>query len=339
MTINDIAKMAGVSVATVSRVMNNKAKGVGEETRQKVLKVIEECQYKPSAAARGLATKSSKIIGVVIPDITNPFYSRLATGVEDGASRLGYHTIICNGGNDVEKELSYIDFLTNHYVSGIIYNNFRTANSKTKRAINNSEVPRVYIDTKDNSKNSINMYIDNKQAMREMIDYLVKMGHRRIAFIGGPNDSYSSEQRYLGYKEALAEHGIAYEPDLYLDGGYENPEDINWIKQLFQRNTHITAVACCNDLIAVAVYEVFRQMGIKVGTDISVVGFDDIKLATILMPKLTTVHQPCYTMGVESARVLIDRIEGRNAYSKDYIFDTEIVIRDSVKKIININKA
>lgn len=334
MTIKEIAEIANVSVATVSRVFNNKSKGVGDETRKRILDLIEQYNYQPSAVAKGLVTKKSNIIGLIIPDMTNPFYPRLAKGVEDEAHERGYHIILCDGNNSEEKEASYLDFLNEHYVTGIIYNNFNNISKKILNKILNSSLPFVSIDSKLEVPGCKSVYLDNQKAMYDLIQYLVDMGHKQIGFITGPADSYSTAERYKGYIKALEENKIVIDETLIVKGNYVLEEGYSAMEKLLERNVNITAVACCNDLMAIGAMEKLKNEGIKVPEDISLVGFDNIDMTRVVTPKLTTIAQPSYEMGKESARMIIDMIEGKSKENSDYkIFKSSLIIRESVKKI------
>lgn len=339
-TITDIARIAGVSVATVSRVVNNKSKGVSEGTRKRIWQIVDEYNYQPSAVARGLVTGTSKIIGLIIPDITNPFYPKLAKGVEDYASEKGYHMILCDGGNDPVKELDYLKFLEEHYVTGIIYNNFKEVSQETLGRLKNSSVPTVFVDSKVDIPQSRNLYIDNRGAMASVVHYLYAQGHRSIAFIGGPEESYSSNERFKGYKDALKDLQIPFDEKLVVSGEYTTAGGSRAVQIILSRNIGFTAAAVCNDIMAVGVYDACESMGLRIPEDISVVGFDDIDIARLIRPKLTTVKQPTYEMGYKSANMLIDIIEGRqNKVGQDKVFDTDLMVRDSVKKLINYDRS
>lgn len=334
-TITDIAKIANVSVATVSRVINNKSKGVSDETRQRIWKIVEEQDFQPSAVARGLVTKTSNIIGLIIPDITNPFYPSLAKGAEDAATERGYNTILCDGGNSPEKEASHLGFLNEHYVSGIVYNNFREISNSTLEIIQKSKVPTVFVDSKVDMLKTQNVYIDNKAAMKGVIHFLYEQGHRQIAFLSGPKESYASIRRFEGYLEALDELNIPFKEALVVYGEYVTEEAEAAFESLINREVPFTAVACCNDIMAVGVYEKCEALGLNIPEDISVVGFDDILIARMLKPKLTTVEQPSYLMGHTSANILIDTIEGKGKKNGNKIvLETKMKIRDSVRKIV-----
>lgn len=334
-TISDIAKKANVSVATVSRVINNKSKGVGDRTRERVLEIIEEYNYQPSAVARGLVTKKSKIIGVLIPDIANPYYPRLIKGVEEVAQERGYNIILCDGGNSAEKEISYLGFLNEHYVSGIIYNNFVDISDTTLEIIQKSSLPLVFVDSKMDYKNCKYVCIDNEKAMHDMITYLINNGHTKIAFMIGSMNSFSTDERYKGYLKALQEYQIPLDQELIIQGDYVIRQGYKAMGKLLARNKEFTAIACCNDLMAIGALEMLEKCNIKVPEQISVVGFDNIDMAKVIRPKLTTVAQPSYEMGRKSANILIDIIEGKESKRKNEVLNTKIIIRDSVKNISN----
>lgn len=333
-TIKDIAEKANVSVATVSRVVNNKSKGVGEDTRKRILELVEAYNYQPSAVARGLVTKKSKIIGLIIPDLTNPFYPKMAKGIEDEASKHGYNIILCDGNNSMDKEAAYLDFLGEHYVCGIIYNNFKNISDTILNKILNSSLPLVFIDSKPEIKGCKCVYLDNRKAMYDMIEYLIHNGHRRIGFMTGPLDSYSINERYKGYLKALEDNGIAIDSDLVVQGEYAIKDGYDAMERLLETGTDMTAVACCNDLMAIGAMEKIEELGMGVPEDISVVGFDNIEMTRLVRPKLTTVAQPIYDMGREAARMIINIIEGHGKHTQDnLVFEPSLVIRDSVKKI------
>jgi len=339
-TIRDIAEIAGVSVATVSRVINNKSKGVSEATRERIWKIVKEKNFQPSAIARGLVTKKSKIIGLLIPDITNPYYPELAKGVEDAASERGYNTILCDGGNSPDKELSHLDFLTEHYVSGIVYSNAIEISEETFSQLEKRSMTTVFVDSKTASGRAFNVHIDNKKAMVEVVNYLYENGHRHIGFMGGKIESYSTARRFDGYLEALHHLHMPYDPQLVVYGEYTIADARKATEELLGRNTKLTAIACCNDLMAIGAFEIFEEKGMQVPEDISVVGFDDIYMARHMKPRLTTMKQPAYEMGRASAETLINVIEGKGKeLDRNIVFGSELKKRESVKKLVNFDRS
>ncbi|PKM52017.1 MAG: LacI family transcriptional regulator [Firmicutes bacterium HGW-Firmicutes-7] len=333
-TITDIAKIANVSVATVSRVINNKSKGVSEQTRTRLLKLIEEYNFEPNAVARGLVTKKSKIIGLLIQDIANPFYPRLAKGVEEEANLRGYNIILCDGNNSEEKEVNYLDFLNKHYVAGIIYNNFNNIGDKILNIIVNNSIPLVFIDSKIDIPGIRCVYVENEKAIYELVSYLISIGHRKIGFITGPMDSYSTNERFKGYIKVLEDNQIPIDYDLIVEGDYTIPKGYETMGILLDRKTEMTVVVCCNDLMAIGAMEMLEERNIKVPDEMSIVGFDNIDMSRIVRPKLTTVSQPSYEMGRAAAKMLINIIENKSKKNDaSVVFLPELVIRDSVKKL------
>lgn len=335
-TIKDIAKEANVSVATVSRVVNNKAKGVGEATRKKIMDLVDRYQYQPSAVARGLVTKKTNIIGLIIPDITNPFYPKMAKGVEDAANEYGYNIILCDGNNSAEKETHYLRILNEHYVSGVIYNNFHKMSESTLELIRNSHLPLVFIDNYVDIDGSSCLTLDNKKAMYELVEHFIQMGHQKIAFVTGYLDSYSAEERYKGYIQALEDYMIPVDENLIILGNCVAESGYKAAEKLLSMKNKVTGIICHNDFTAIGVIQKLEESGACVPDDFSVAGFDNIDFSNIITPKLTTVHYPVYEMGRKAAQSLIQIIEeGKPAENEEKIklFEHKLVLRDSVRKI------
>ncbi|NDL68375.1 LacI family DNA-binding transcriptional regulator [Anaerotalea alkaliphila] len=334
MTITDIARMADVSVATVSRVINKKDKGVGAGTRKRILEIVEAQGFQPSAVARGLATKKSKIIGLVVQDLLNPYYPRMVKGVEDEAGDRGYHVVLCDGNNSEPKELACLDFLKEHYVSGIIYNSFNIASEKVLDRFVLEGIPLVFIDAKAELPGSGCVYVDNEAAMHRMVGELLAMGHKRIGFMAG-FDSHSTRGRFKGYLRALEDNQIPMDPHLLVEGASTIESGCQAMEELLERNPwRMSAVVCCNDLMAIGALQALERRGIRVPEEISVAGFDDIEMSSVVKPRLTTISQPNYEMGRASARMLIEAIEsGDKKGMGNLVFDPEMVFRESVAPV------
>lgn len=330
-TIKDIARLANVSVATVSRVINNKPKGVSDATRQRIWEIVERENFKPSAYARGLVTRSSNILGVIVPDIANEYWTRLARGIEEAASARGYNTILCDGQNSPEKEAMYLNFLSEHYVSGILYSNIKGTSESSFAMIKRSKVPTIFIDTWQPLPSSHNVYSNNEEAFNELVHYVYSKGHRRLAFIGGYVESNSTRERYKGYIRALKELDLPFDKTLIVHDDFTIEGGRRGIGKLLEQKADFTAAMCCNDLMAAGVYAELDRRGIRVPEDISVTGFDDLPLASLLKPKLTTVSQSNIEMGKKGANLLIDMIEGKAGEgSIDDMVRCELAVRESV---------
>lgn len=335
-TIKDIARLANVSVTTVSRVINNKSEGVSAETRQKILQLVEELGYKPNAIARGLVTKKTKTIGLIVPDISNPFFPDIARGVEDGAHIYGYNVFLCNTDDDLEKEIEYINALNEKYVDGIIFTGTGSISSSNFRHIMElikSGIPVVMMDRRIDSDEIYGVFVDNFEGGYLAARHLVELGHRKIACITGPLKVKNARERLEGYKKALSESGIEIDERLIYEGDYKMAGGMVGMEKLLKENEEITAVFTCNDLMAYGAYKTIRSLGRRIPDDISVVGFDDIQLSQIVEPSLTTVKQPSYDMGLAAARMLIKLVEGKKVKERVMVFKPQLVVRRSTKKV------
>ena len=331
-TIKDIAKAANVSIATVSRVINNKNQGVGQETREKILKIIEDLNYYPNRIARGMVTKQSNMLGLILPDISNPFFPDLVRGVEDTASNFGYNIVLCNADNNKDKEEAYIRVLKENNAAGIFYISVIRKNDNNIKHLLEGRIPFVLMDRRVNVENVPKVYTDNVTGMSEMVEYLIQHGHRKIAYISGPKYNSSSEQRLKGYTMALSHAGISLEPALIREGDYMIDSGYQLMTELLDQGRDFTAIACANDMMAVGALEVLKARGIKVPEEISITGYDDIFMSTVTSPKLTTVAQPKYEMGCIAAELLIKLVRGQHITEKEVILHSKLAIRESVAK-------
>ncbi|AAM23502.1 LacI family transcriptional regulator [Caldanaerobacter subterraneus subsp. tengcongensis MB4] len=332
-TIKDIARLANVSVTTVSRVINNKPEGVSEETRQKILKLVKELGYQPNAIARGLVTKKTKTIGLIIPDISNPFFPDIARGVEDSAHIYGYNVFLCNTDDNLEKESEYIRALKEKYVDGIIFTSSSIPKHEHIIELVESGIPVVIMDRRVDSENIYGVFLDNYEGGYIATKHLIDLGHEKIGCITGPLYTKSAKERLEGYKKALLDSGIKIDEKLIFEGDYKINGGIIGAERLLKDNKDMSAIFACNDLMAYGAYKTIRSFGYKIPDDISVVGFDDIQLSQILEPQLSTIKQPAYDMGLTAARMLIKLIEGKKLKKKIINFRPQLVIRQSTKLV------
>lgn len=333
-TIKDIARLANVSTTTVSRVINNKDEGVGSETRKKIQDIIKELNYKPSSLARGLVTKRTKSIGLVLPDITNPFFPDLARGVEDYSVNKGYNAFLCNSDNNAEKEKRYINALMEKHVDGLIITSTHNLEEEHILELMENKIPIVILDRRFKSKDLHGVYTDNFSGAYEAVKYLIQNGHKSIGCITGPLDTSISRERLEGYKKALTDNGIEYDDRLIVQSDFKIDGGMNASQELL-KNKEITAVFACNDLMAYGVYKTAKKLKLSVPDDISIIGFDDISLSQIVTPTLTTVSQPIYEMGYEAAKMLISLIEDKKLKRKIKKLSTNLVVRESTAKKSN----
>ncbi len=329
-TIKDIAKIAGVSIATVSMVVNNKDKRISEKTRQKVKSAIKEMNYVPNKIASSMVTKNTKTIGLILPDITNPLFAEFARGAEDKAILEGYTAILCNSDDDNQKELLYLDVLQAKMVDGIVFASTAKSYFNSQR-YKNIRVPLVSIDRQFNDiANYARIAADNENGAFLAVDFMLKNGLNKIAHITGALESKAALERYKGYKRALNMAGIEVNPDLVLEGGFNSKWGELAVEQLLAQKIEFDSIFCTNDMVAAGVYKKLHKKGFKIPEDFSVVGFDDVEIAEILTPELTTVKHPKYEFGYKAMELLLKLINKQEINQDDYIFDTELIIRDSV---------
>jgi len=331
-TIKDIAKYAGVSTATVSMIVNKNDERISSQTREKVLKVIEEYNYVPNRVASSLVTKKTKTIGLVIPDIANPFFPEIARGVEDKANDEGYTVILCNSDNVLTKEDSYIDMLQEKMVDGIVF----TASSRRTSISSSLEKVKVPVITVDrdipNLTKQGKIAVNNEHGAYNIVSYMIEKGYKKICHITGPLTSKTARDRYNGYVHAHKENNISLLSHHLYDGAYTSIWGIEAVDALLKDGYEFDSIFCGNDMIAVGAMKGLEKHGLNVPNDIGVVGFDDIEIAQLVTPELTTVRQPKYEMGYKAAEMLIKMIDNEHNDQFEYLLNTEMVIRNSIRK-------
>lgn len=328
-TINQIAKLAGVSTATVSNVINDKREKVSDKTRERVNQIIKEEGYILNRVASSMVTKRTKTLGLIIPDITNPFFPELARGVEDFASANDYTVILCNSDNKLEKEESYIEMLQEKMVDGIIITASRARLSLDGK-LKDSSVPIVSVDREISGLDaSGQIIVDNEEGEYTAVKYLLEKGYRKIVHLSGPMSLKTAQNRYKGFLKAYKEMGInPIENHLYV-GDYSTEWGYEASKKIIENKESVECFTCGNDLIALGVYRTMHECKIKVPDEIGIVGYDDIYMASIVTPALTTVRQPSYEMGYKAAELIINKILHGNSFKIERTLKAELVIRES----------
>lgn len=331
-TMKDVAKAAGVSLGTVSNVLNN-VPTVTEENRQKVLKAIKELKFIPNTAARTLKTKTSKSIGLIIPDITNPFYPELARGVEDAAKKAGFTVFLCNNDRDVQKEREYIRVLIEKNVDGIILVKPNISNNEIDELLEKCEVVLVDISNITDREYDI-VNVDDYHGTLNALNILYDYGHKRIGFITGLLEAQSSKYRYEAYIDFLKEKGIAFDEALVKKGSYDWYSGYKAGSELLRLLDPPTAIFASNDLMAVGVLKAAKERMLNVPYDLSVMGCDDIDMASLCSPQLTTVRQPKYEIGTASVELLLGRMNtadrSKSRKGRKIELKTEVIMRESV---------
>jgi LacI family transcriptional regulator len=329
-SIKDVAKEAGVSIATVSRVLND-VDVVNEETKKKVQEAIKKLSYRPNIVARSLKTQKSRTIGIIIPDISNQFYPEIVRGAEDVANIYNYNIMLCNTDLDPDKEMEYLRVLKEKMVDGVIYmsNSLEPAIIELVKSL---EMPVVLVETTDKENTFPSVTIDNEKGAFDATEFLIKNGNKKIAYIGTHEDVVNAAAfRLNGYKAAIEKHNIEFDKKLCYFGGLKAHDGYDGIKNII-KDSDVDAVFCASDELAMGVINALREEGKRVPEDIDVTGFNDIYSASIFYPKLTTVVQPMYDMGSVGMRMLIKIINKAELVQHHFVLPHEIVKRDSCKK-------
>ncbi|GAP39568.1 LacI family DNA-binding transcriptional regulator [Flexilinea flocculi] len=335
MKINDIAKLAGVSTATVSRVLNNK-NCVDPNTRDKILKIVNDHNFQPNMIAKGLASQKTYTIGVAIPDIVNPFYPEVFRGIEDISSVYGYMTIYLNTDYDVMTERKALSLLRNGRVDGLIV-------ALSNRVIDeciamvSMQYPIVMFGQLMDEVKCPKVGCNNFSSAYTITEYLINSGHKKIAHIAGHKETYTGIQRINGYLSAMENYRLRVEPEWIVSTNYFKNDAYIKTKELIDNKVDITAIFAANDSMVVGCYKAILEAGLKIPDDISFVGHDDIELATILQPALTTMRQEKRKIGNIAAHQLFSAIENQANNKKIeeniVIVPTTLIERDSVKKL------
>lgn len=330
-TIKDIAKLSGVSTATVSKVINHKDNDIGKSTIERVKKIIEEQKYSPNIVARSMITKKTKTIGLVIPDVRNPFFTDLARGAEDVANERGYSLLFCNTDDDLKKEIKYINNLIEKQIDGIALAGAAIRDQSLEENMD-IKIPIVSLDRNVYFKGiEGKIEVDNFSGAYDAVNHLVQLGHNKIMFLSGQLNIKLSMDRLEGYKRALLDNSIDYNENLVIVGRYSSEFGYETMKNM-ELDREITAIFCGNDLIAIGAMNALKEKHISIPEDISIVGFDDIYISTLVSPPLTTVRQPSYEIGYLAIETLIDILECKKDFSKKVEIKLELKIRESTCK-------
>lgn len=331
-TIKDVARKANVSVATVSRVLNN-LPGYSEDTRKTVLQVIDELGYQPNAIARGLINKRTDTIGVLFPSVSSSFSSEILCGIEDYAHDENYSVVVCNTAEDGKRTLKYLQVLREKQVDGIIFSS-AVMEEEYYNALRTMDVPVVMVATQSEFDSLPYVKVDDWRAAYDATTYLIQQGHREIAMMGGyEGDLIAGKPRIEGYKQALIAHGIPVRQERIFDGGFHFGPGCKAAEQLLDTVPEVTAVFAASDEMAIALISIAAKRGISVPEQISVIGYDNLKLAEMSNPPLTTIAQPLYDMGKTATEKLVQMIHSKKTVSS-LIVDHQVIERNTVKKMI-----
>lgn len=331
-TISDVAKLANVSTATVSRVLSNSG-NVKKETTEKVLEAIQKLNYQPNVLARQLRKLETKTILVVVPDITNTFFSKILRGIERVAIENDYEVLLGDTGNDVERERGYLDILRQKKADGMILLTARLESHLLEEMA--GEFPVVLACEYLEGSTIPTVSIDNISSARKATEYLINLGHRRIGFISGPLNVILGRDRLKGFRQAMEQHNIPIESFLVQEGDFSFESGYNMMMKFLALDQPPTAVFAANDEMAIGAIKAIKSKGLHVPDDISVVGFDDIKFASIYEPALTTISQPMFEIGKKAMELLIKLINKDQLERNQYILEDQLVIRETCKEYVS----
>lgn len=324
-TIREVAQLAGVSPATVSRVMNGTAK-VDEEKKKRVEAAIRETGFIPNKLARALFKNSSGLIGLIVPNIDNPFFNEIAKAIEEEAYNKGLHIVLCSSGNNTQKEADNIQMLEQMKADGII---LITNGNHTGRMIEKCSLPVIVVDRHITDCGEIaHIEADHYQGGKLAAEFLVKCGCRSIVCLRGPQEFTSGRLRYQGYCDVCRENGI---PERYVDTRYSFESGIKAAYEMLERFPETDGIVAANDMVAISSYKVLRSKGIRVPEDIQIVGFDDIRFSSLVSPAVTTIHQPITEMGKRAVEIIFRYAEG-SEYSEKNVFDVYLVERETTMR-------
>jgi len=331
-SIYDVAKKAGVSIATVSRVLNN-SNLVKTKTKEQVLKAIEELDYTPNFFARNLVRKASKTIGILIPDIINPVFSEMSKGISDRAFLRKYTVFLCNTDSSVKKEVEFVKNLLNKHVEGIIF--ISTEMSKYKGDFKhylylyNKNIPIIFINGLIENIDIPFIRIDEVKAGYIATKHMLKIGLKRIAFLGGPLNFIPTYEKLQGYKKAFEEFDISINEELIVLDSFDMESGYKNTIKLLEIENRPEGIITASDLFAIEAIKAAFTKGINVPNDLKIIGFDDISLSSIYNPSITTVAQPKYEMGTMALDILVKIIEKKDLQNKKILVEPKLILRDS----------
>lgn len=333
----DVARLAGVSIGTVSRVLNNTNHPVGEATRARVLEAAAKIDYSPNALSRSLARGRTHTVGVIVHDITDSYFNEIVRGIDDVAGEQGYLVLVCSSYRDAGKEFEYVRKLRSQRCDGIIFvggglrlTEYLVDLDAQLEGLRNQGGAVVMLAPTDLTRPRI--IADTGPAIAELVDHLVSIGHRHIALIKGPPQVKTSAERATAFDVALRRHGIEPDIDLRATGHFDREKGAAALAELFDRGKQFTAAVCLNDQMAVGCLMEAKARGLRVPADLSIAGIDDLPVTRYLDPPLTTVRVPMRELGRAGMRSILSQLDG-NGFAGPPTLPCEVVVRQSTGKV------
>lgn len=330
-TIYDVAEKAGVSIATVSKVINDTGR-ISEKTRKKIHKIMEELEYQPSVVASALSGKSTFTIGLTLPDLANPYFAEIARAIEDRGREYGFNVFMCSTDNDARKEEEYYQLFMKKRVDGIIMVSREKHDTMVKKIIS-EKVPLVMIAREIFSVPVTSVMVDDYYGGFQAGTHLLQQGHTQIAVITENLQEMGSKERLRGCTDAMKEAGIDFNATLSIEGGYTLESGKKAMKQLLEQVDCPTAIFACNDILAIGAMQAVRELGLQVPADISIVGYDNTILASIVDPPLTTIAQPMQEIGERSVALLVQQIQSKENVRQRVVLMPDLIVRSSTRKL------
>lgn len=327
LTMKDIAAMLGISESTVSRAINGKP-GVGEKLREEILAVVEKHQFRPNALAQGLASAQTRMLGLILPDITHPHFTPILKGIEERASESGYHLILANTGGSRRKEAEYLSFFQQNRVEGIIFIGGSLAEEEILK-LGLNRYPLVLVNRLVEEMELPTLLIDHEQGAQLAVNHLLEQGYERIGMIVGSLDDLTNLQLFQGYRDGLEEAGELFDPELVIEveasrsGGYEG------FLKLWQNDHPPTAIFAAGDLLSVGVVEAIKMGGYLIPDDLAVVGYGDTEITGIIDPPLTTICLPLAELGREAVGQLVKLMQKVEVEEPIQVLPSKLIHRRS----------
>lgn len=339
-TINDIAKKAGVSSATVSRVLNNSGY-VKEETKQKILEIMKDLNYSPNAVARSLSKNTTNIIGVLVPDINNPFFGEVIKGISMIADSENLNMLLADTDENIEKEFKALELLKEQRIRGIIItptSDKNQFNADYLNALENLGIPIVLIDRDVKYSNFDGVFLDNINGAFEATEALIKEGHKKIAIIAGPTTSKPGRDRVRGYEKAMAMNKLNIDENYVFYGDFKLESGYNITKEIMKMKDRPTAIFTCNNMMTLGCIKALYEKNIRIPEDIAIIGFDEIEMLNVLGIKVSVVSRPTTEMGKVAMTILSERLKNNdNPHTKRIILSPKLILKGS-EKLVGNNK-
>ncbi|MEH7301048.1 LacI family DNA-binding transcriptional regulator, partial [Neobacillus drentensis] len=326
-TLKEVAQLANVSTATVSNVINN-TKHVSEDLKKKVYESMKVLNYKPNEIAKSLKVKQSRLIGILISDISNSFISKVVKGIESTLSEKGYNVLLCSTDSDVEKEKEYLKVLMGKRIDGLIISSSGAGNHYDD--LLKAKVPLVFLNRCPEHLPSNMVKTNNIKGAYMATEHLIKHGYKKIAIITGPMQYSTGRDRYIGYKRALEDYAISYHDELVLEGDFTIESGYELTKEIIESKMKIDAIFISNNSMSLGSYKYIKEQGLKIPQDIALYGFDDPEWADVVDPPLSGITQPAFELGVYAAQKMIDTIQGTCPEIREIKYlDPNMIIRKS----------